>query len=61
MGTDLEYMGQFKRGYGLWRKLEPHGGYSYWTDDIGGGRKIFDEGIDDWFLLFELYLIVKAK
>lgn len=41
-------------GYGLWRRREPYGGFSYWSDDIGSGRRIFDEGIDDWKMLGEL-------
>lgn len=36
-----------KCGYGLWRRKEPHGGYSYWSDYIPGGVRVFDEGLDD--------------
>jgi hypothetical protein len=43
-----------KAGYAVFRTLEPHGGYSYWIDDVGGGRCMFDEGLDDWDLLDEL-------
>lgn len=50
----METLPDLSNGYGLWRRKEPHGGYSYWTDDIGGGRCIFDEGLDDWVTLMEL-------
>lgn len=54
MGDDgLERIGDIC-GYGLWRRKEPHGGFSYWTDDIACGRRIFDEGMDDWRILFAL-------
>lgn len=44
---ELEPLPDTPQGYGLWRRCEPHGGYSYWTDDIGGGRRVYDEGLDD--------------
>lgn len=50
---DVEYVGETVDGYGLFRRLEGHGGYSYWTDESGAGHCVFDEGLSNPITLFE--------
>ena len=40
-------------GYGLWRRKESHGGYSYLTDAIGCGHLFWDEGLHDIEVVIE--------
>jgi len=54
MVSELERMEDSVVGYGLWRKLEDHGGYSYWTDEIPCGFMFFDEGLADPRMIFEV-------
>jgi len=54
MVSELERMEDSVVGYGLWRKQEAHGGYSYWTDEIPCGVMFFDEGLTDPRMIFEV-------
>jgi len=49
----VEYLGETKQGYGLWRKKEPHGGWSYWTDEVAPYILVFDEALDNPMSMFE--------
>ena len=53
-GAPLEPFYDTARGYRVYRQKAGHGGYTYWIDDVGGGRVLFDEGLDDWEPLYEL-------
>ncbi len=44
---DLELVSETVHGYGLFRRLEGHGGYAYWTDQYGVGHMCYDAGITD--------------
>lgn len=50
----MEKIGETSRGYWIYRQEEGHGGYSYWVDDIGGGRRVWDDGLDDEDILVEV-------
>lgn len=44
---ELEEVCELPRGYKLYRKPNGAGGYTYLTDDIGGGRGVLDTSLDD--------------
>lgn len=52
--TGLQFFYETEKGYWVYRQKAGHGGYTYWIDDVGGGRLLFDEGLDDWESLDEL-------
>jgi len=43
----VEYVGETPEGYGLFRRKEGHGGYSYWTDEIPPALNVYDEGLSN--------------
>ena len=34
-------------GFGIWKRKEGHGGYSFWTDSVGLALRVWDEALDD--------------
>jgi hypothetical protein len=52
-GYHVELVCQTLQGFGLFRRKEPHGGYSYWTDEHGIPSLVFDEGTSNPLMLFE--------
>lgn len=52
-GYNLEYVGETRQGHGLFRRKEVHGGHSYWTDEVGGGMCVYDEGLTNIMSVFE--------
>lgn len=51
---ELERLEDSVMGYGIWRKPTPVGGYEYYTDDCGIGRRFWNDAIDDPRLVFEI-------
>ena len=51
-GYNLELVAETPEGYGLYKRLEAHGGYSYWSDEIPPGVMVYDEGISNVLTLF---------
>lgn len=49
---EVELVSETPHGYGLFRRLEGHGGYAYWTDQYGVGYMCYDEGITDLISTF---------
>lgn len=41
-------------GWGLWQEDNGAGGYTYWTDDVSCGRRVWDDCLDDPRLVFEI-------
>lgn len=54
MNSEFIRLPDTSNGYRLWKRKEPHGGYSYWTDDCGIERRVLDEGLDCPFILFDV-------
>lgn len=52
-GFSFEIVGTTLEGYSLFRRMEGHGGYSYWTDEIAPGVCVFDEGTSNPMSMFE--------
>lgn len=50
---DFEIVCQTRDGFGLYRRKEGHGGYSYWTDEAAPGVMVFDEGLTNILHIFE--------
>ena len=48
----VELVGTTPEGFGLFRKEEPHGGYSYWTDEIAPGIMVYDQALTNVVTLF---------
>lgn len=44
---EVELVAETPHGYGLFRRLEGHGGYAYFTDQYGVGFMVYDAGITD--------------
>lgn len=40
--TEIEKIGETSRGYYIYRKPNDVGGYTYWSDSVGGGVMIWD-------------------
>lgn len=49
---EVELVSETPHGYGLFRRLEGHGGYAYWTDQYGTGYMVYDEGTTDLISTF---------
>ena len=43
----VEYVGETPDGFGLYRRLEGHGGYSYWTDEIPPALMVYDQALSN--------------
>lgn len=50
--ASVQVVGTTVEGHTLFKKEEAHGGYSYWSDEIGGGTKVYDEGTDNIISIF---------
>lgn len=57
----IEFIYETARGYGMYRQKAGHGGYSYFSDDIGGGRLVWDDGLSDKEMLLELWAWKEAN
>jgi hypothetical protein len=51
-GYSLELVGETVEGYGLYRRKEGHGGYSYWSDEVAPSVLVYDEGVSNPLTLF---------
>ena len=51
-GRSLQVVGTTLEGHTLFKKLEPHGGYSYWSDELAPGVMVYDEGTGNVLTLF---------
>lgn len=40
-------VGRTRRGHTVYRQENGAGGHTYWCDDIGGGRVVWDTCLDD--------------
>jgi hypothetical protein len=49
---EISLVGETPHGYGLFRRQEPHGGFSYFTDQYGVGYQCYDEGVSDMISTF---------
>lgn len=49
---EVELVGETPHGYGLFRKLEGHGGWVYFTDQYGVGYMVYDQGLTDLISTF---------
>lgn len=50
---DFEIVCETRDGFGLYRRKEGHGGYSYWTDEVLPGLLVYDEGLTNIMHVFE--------
>lgn len=51
-GVTVKYIGESVDGFGLFKRLEAHGGYSYWSTEIPPAVFVYDEGTSNLFTLF---------
>lgn len=49
----VQFVKVTRQGYALYMKLEPHGGYSFWTEEIPPALCVYDEGISNPVSMFE--------
>lgn len=48
----LQVVGMTPEGHTLFKIKEGHGGYSYWSDEVAPGIRVYDEGLDNVISLF---------
>lgn len=48
----VQYVGESADGFGIFKRKEPHGGYSYWSTEIPPAVMVYDEGLTNIFTLF---------
>lgn len=62
----LTYWGMTERGYSVFRQANGVGGYTYWSDEIGGGVRVWDTSLASretlqWCINLETLLEAEAR
>lgn len=57
----LVEVGTTPSGYTLYRQENNAGGHTYWCDDIGGGRVVWDTCLDDFAILAQVLALEDAR
>jgi hypothetical protein len=54
-------VGTTPRGYTLYRQENRAGGHTYWCNDIGGGRVVWDTCLDDFAILAQVLALEDVR
>jgi hypothetical protein len=57
----LVEVGMTAGGYTLYCQENPAGGHTYWCNDVGGGRVVWDTCLDDFAILAQVLALEDAR